>query len=263
MTAILSATENDLYAFPLPIVVWSWHKIGIKSVVFCPSGKKLKIELAKKYCFGKAFFYEFNAEEKRIPTFSQVSRLFGAAINSIPDSEILVTGDSDLCVFNGVLNVISNDDSIQVVGYDLTPIDQYPMCFIKMTAKDWREVLNINKTYQEHISELINPIEGINIRGEQWNYDQWYIKKKLDKSGKNVGLVNRSNGITQFAQNRVDRDDTNWKRYLNENLIDAHLWRLGYTDENFSNILELMTTMYPNDNFDWLVNYRQKYLELI
>ena len=263
MTVILSATEHDYYAFPLPIVVWSWAKIGVKSVVFVPSGDNPKLDLAIRYCGNNANFYKFDAEEKRIPTFSQVSRLFGAAIPGVDFEETIIVGDSDLCVFGDFFNNL-NDGGIHIVGSDLTPKDQYPMCFICMKAKDWIEVMGINKTYQEHISELINPIEGLNIRGEQWCYDQWYAKKRIDASSKsNIVFHNRARPGTQFADNRVDRDDANWRSYLNDNLIDAHLWRPGYTDENFANIMELMTTMYPNDDFSWLVEYNEKYKQLL
>jgi len=144
MTSVLSCTENDLYAMPLPFVVYSWAKLGIKSIVFCPTGDNPKIQLAKKYCFGKAFFYEFDAEEKRIPTFSQVSRLFAASVVN-DDKEVLVTGDSDLAVFTDYYYQL-NDEYIHVVGDDLTPDDQYPMCFISRPVCKWKEVFEIDST---------------------------------------------------------------------------------------------------------------------
>ena len=263
MIAVLSATEHDYYAFPLPIVVWSWRKIGCRCIVFVPSGNNPKLDLAIEYCGYNTDFYEFHCEEKRIPTFSQVSRLFGAAIPMLDKKETMIVGDSDLCVFGGFFNKLDND-RIHIVGNDLTPKDQYPMCFISMTVGDWVDVMGIDKSYQEHIAELINPIEGINIRGEQWCYDQWYAKKRIDAGGKlNITFHPRARPGTQFAEHRVDRDDVNWRSYVNENLIDAHLWRPGYTDENFANIMELMTPMYPNDDFTWLVDYRNEYLKLL
>jgi hypothetical protein len=256
MIAVLSATEHDFYAMPLPFAVYSWMKIGVKCIVFVPKGGNSKIELAEVYC-GDAVFKEFECEEKRIPTYSQVSRLFGAALN-VNLHEILITGDSDMCVFSDYFDLFK-DGNINIAGYDLTPSDQYPMCYAAMPAKDWREVFGINKSYQEHIAELIDPIEGMNIRGEQWCYDQWYLKKKLTESGREINLHKRSNGQNQFAQKRADRDGWHFDPY---DIIDAHLPRPLTDQENFDKVYDLFKTKYPTDNLDWMIQYRNEYLAL-
>lgn len=256
MIAVLSATEHDYYAMPLPLVVYSWNKIGVKCIVFIPSGHNPKIELAKKYCNGNTF-YEFDCEEKRIATYSQVSRLFGACTSN-QDDEIYITGDSDLAVFGNYYDEL-NDGNIHVVGADLTPRDQYPMCFICMPSNKWKKILNISKGYQEHISELIDPIEGINIRGEQWCYDQWYIKKMIDTSGEKIMIHNRSNGINQVATKRADRDGWYFDPH---DIIDAHLPRPLTDNSNFYKVYDLFKIKYPNDNLGWIVEYRNQYLKL-
>ena len=119
----------------------------------------------------------------------------------------------------------------------------------------------VNKTYQECLDEILGHEEMENMRGNLWSRDQELLKNCL-KSISKIEL-SRARPGTQFADNRVDRDDANWRSYLNDSLIDAHLWRPGYTDENFANIMELMTTMYPNDNFSWLVEYNEKYKKLL
>jgi hypothetical protein len=257
MKAVLSMTEHDYYAMPLPIVVYTWYKIGVDCIVFLPSGNNPKIELAKEYCFSRAKFYEFNCEEKRIPTYSQVIRLFGASVES-DENEILITGDSDLAVFTNYYHSLK-DGGIHIVGADLTPNDQYPMCFISMPVKKWKKVLNIKKDYQAHISELIDPIEGINIRGEQWCYDQWYIKKRLNESGEKIILHNRTNGINQFATKRADRDGWHFDPY---NIIDAHLPRPLTDDDNFNKTYDLLKKIYPTDDLSWVLEYKNKYLKL-
>lgn len=262
MIAVLSATEHDFYAMPLPFAVYSWYKIGANCIVFIPKGDNPKIELAKKYCGTKATFFEFSCEEKRIPTFSQLSRLFGAAIPLVSRDEQLITGDSDLCVFDGLQELLNDMETMQVIGADLTPQDQYPMCFIKMSAYRWKHILGITKTYQEHISELIDPIEGLNIRGEQWSYDQWYVKKKVVESGLEfeVDFVNRSNGQNQFATHRADRDG--W--YFNpDGLVDAHLPRPLTEEDNFNKVYELFKTKYPDDNLQWMIDYVNEYKKIL
>jgi len=258
MIAVLSATEHDFYAMPLPLAVYSWAKLGVFSIVFVPSGDKPKLALAKKYCSELAVFFEFECEEKRIPTYSQVSRLFGAAVglwNHGGDNDTLITADSDICVFGDYFSKVRGD-GIHVIGADLTPADQYPMCFIAMAASVWKEVMGINKGYQAHLSELIDPIEGIDIRGEQWSYDQWYIKKKIDESGLPVYLHNRAKEGTQFASKRADRDGWNFDPF---DLVDAHLPRPLIDIDNFNKVYDLFKIKYPIDDLQWMQDYYNEY----
>jgi hypothetical protein len=252
MIAVLSATEHDFYAMPLPFVVYSWWKIGIRCIVFVPSGDNPKLDLAIKYCVANADFYEFNAEEKRIPTFSQVSRLFGAAIP-------MITGDSDLAVFGDYFKQL-DDGGIHVVGSDLTPSEQYPMCFIAMPVHEWINVMEIKKGYQEHIADIVNPIEGENVRGTNWCLDQFLIRRHLDISGKNVILHKRSDGTNQFAKNRADRDS--WQNFNPYDIIDAHLPRPLTDTENFGKVYDLFKIKFPEDDLEWMINYRNEYLLL-
>lgn len=271
MIAILSATEHDYYAMPLPFVVYSWWKIGVRCIVFTPPLKEnKKLRLAEQYC-SHTIFKEFTCEERRIPTYSQVIRLFGAA-NNLPFDEVLITGDSDMCVFGDFFEQL-NDGGIHVVGADLTPQDQYPICYAAMPVRRWRNVMNMwqedgedelglktghLKTHQECVSELIDPIQGLDIRGEQWSYDQWYLKKML--TGADIVFHNRSNGQNQFAQHRADRDG--W-HFNPDTLIDAHLPRPLTDESNFNKVCELFHTKYPDDNLDWMCEFRDKYMKLL
>lgn len=272
MVCVLSATEHDFYAMPLPFVVYSWMKIAVRCIVFIPQRKNnLKIELAIKYCREHASdlvqFYEFECEEKRVPTFSQVSRLFGATtINYRPhrtkeenDNEVMITGDSDLAVFDVNIFRELNDGNIHVIGADLTPDEQYPMCFAAMPVHVWKKVMGINKGYQEHIADIVNPIEGENVRGTNWCLDQFLLKKHIDGSGLEVRKHMRANPGTQFASKRADRDG--WHFDPND-IIDAHLPRPLTDEENFNKVFDLFTYKYPNDNLEWMKQYRNEYMAL-
>jgi hypothetical protein len=259
MIAVLSATEHDFYAMPLPLAVYSWRKLGVNCIVFVPSGDNPKIELAKKYC-PTASFFDFKCEEKRIPTYSQVSRLFAAAIPILHYDETLITADSDICVFDGLMHLINQMEPVEIIGADLTPNDQYPMCFVKMSVHLWKYVLGIDKTYQEHLAELIDPIQGLNIRGEQWCFDQWYIKKRISESGIEPNLVNRSNGQNQFATRRADRDG--W-HFNHDGLVDAHLPRPLTDEDNMNKVIELFKVKYPTDDLNWIREYAAEYRKLL
>jgi len=256
MKAVLSATEHDFYAMPLPFVVYSWNKIGIDCIVFIPSGNNPKIELAKKYC-NSTKFYEFNCEEKRISTYSQMSRLFGSCV--VEDkNETIITGDSDLAVFGNTFNKL-NDGNLHVFITDYTDYVGYPMCYIAMPAHKWENVMNIKNNYQEHLSDIVDNIEGEDIRNNYWFFDQFLIKKHINESGENITFHNRCNGINQKVVNRADRDG--WE-FDTDTIIDAHLPRPLTIEENFNKVYDLFKLKYNNDNLQWMVDYRDEYLKL-
>jgi hypothetical protein len=263
MIAILSATEHDYYAMPLPFACYSWKMIGIHSLVFVPDNYGEKLKLSIKYAShlgGLTYVQRFTCEEKRIPTYSQVVRNFGAALAWNPAHDpSLITGDSDMCVFGDFFKGL-DDGGIHVVGSDLTPTDQYPMCFCAMPVSKWEKVMGIHKGYQEHVSELIDPIEGQNIRGEQWSYDQWYLKKMLDQSGEPIIFHPRAFPNTQFATQRADRDG--W-HFNPDEIIDAHLPRPLTDESNFQKVIDLFQYKYPNDDFTWAYNFRNEYMKLL
>jgi len=264
MTAILSANENDFYAFPLPIVVWCWQRLGIGVIVLTPDKVGQKIILAKKACSNLAKFHTFSCEKRKEATYSQTSRLFGATVVD-DENEILITGDADLAVFGSSFEQLGNGE-VTIMGTDLLSheMNQYPMCFIGMPAKTWKNVFCINgQSLQEALDDTVGNLESINFRGDFWGYDQWLAHESIKRSGYQVKEIPRARPGTQFASNRVDRDDINWRHYVNESLIDAHLWRPGYEENNFKNIMELLTMMYPMDNFDWVREYREQYIKLL
>lgn len=260
MISVLSATEHDYYCMPLPFVVYSWHKLNIGSIVFIPNEQNAKMELAKKYCFGKVQFHTFRCADFKIPTYSQVVRLFGAAIPELNENEILITGDGDMAVFNNDYFNQFNNENINVIGHDLTPSEQYPMCYCSMPVYKWRNVFNINKSYQEHLEEIIDPIQSTNLRGDAWCLDQFLLKKQLNNSGFHIIIHPRSNGQNQFATRRADRDGWHFSAL---DIVDAHLPRPLTDDENFNKVYNLFSEIYPNDDLTWMKEYQKQYKELL
>jgi len=255
MKAVISCTNDDKYLFLLPIVAYCWHKIGIDIICFSPREMNQKSWLVAMYSRGQ--FIGFDCTENKKATYSQCSRLFAATIKDLPEDEILITSDADMAVFN--LPKYLGD--MTIIGADLVPEKQFPMCYAMAPKWLWKKIMGIGeKSVQECLDDILGHIECENMRGNYWGKDQEVL---WDKSHPFANLINRARPGTQFADNRVDRDDINWRAYLGPNLIDAHLWRPGYTDENFANILELLQSQYPNKSFEWLINYRNEYLKLL
>lgn len=263
MHAILSVTDHEHYSFPLPFIIYSWNKLGVGCAVFAPEdcNKKL-IYTGLSYLPNENLsLHWFAAAKHKASTYAQVSRLFGCCLN-IPDDEVLITGDADLAVFGDYL-LHANDGNIHVFGNDLVAGDQLPMCFLAAPASAWRSLMWAPKGfgYQYYLDELLGPIECEHFRANQWCFDQNLAYKNFTQCCLPIIYHPRASPGTQFATRRADRDG--WPEVIPPDIIDAHLPRPGYTEENFAKILNLFQTMYPQDDFQWMLEYRNEYVKLI
>jgi len=252
-----------MYSWFLPLVANCWNKLGVDVICFTPANPTEATFFAMKTMNfnneNRNRSYGVLAPEHKQSTYSQCSRLYGACLD-FPEDEVLITSDVDMAVFK----LPPYHGGFTIFGGDLVPDGQYPMCYASATAKEWRQAFKLNnKTYQQCLDETIGKEECENMRGNLWSRDQETLKNMIMADASFITNVKRARPGTQFSDNRIDRDDINWRSYMNENLIDAHLWRPGYTEENFPKIMELMTTMYPQDDFNWLIEYNEKYKQLL
>lgn len=266
MTAILSCTADDLYLFNLPFVLHSWEKLGVECMVFVPeedlycNDERVSLVLDRSM----ASFWPFTSPKEKQATYAQCARLYASALQHLFPREILITADADMCVFNFEFwNEIKHSTSITIIGADLVPPAQYPMCYVSMPCARWRQVMQVgDKTYQECLDGLLGDIQAENFRGNYWGKDQETIFKQINSVDKGIQWnISRAAPGTQFATRRADRDG--WPFPIPLDIIDAHLPRPGYTKENFDKIYELFVAMYPQDNLQWMLDYWQEYLKLI
>lgn len=271
MKAIVSTTYDDKYLFFLPIITWCWNRLGVDVICFVPKPSLVdadKVLLINQTCgFNKLLVecHYFECPEHKEATYAQCSRLYASALD-LPEDEVLITSDIDMAVFE-IPPLPSNGKGFAVFGTDLVPGGQYPMCYITATQFEWRKAFNPSQlVYQKCLDNLLGNIDCESFRGNYWGKDQetaWM--KIMDYAGQGEWrhLFDRARPGTQFASQRVDRDDINWRSYCGPALIDAHLWRPGYEENNFNNILELLHLQYPEDDFKWLIDYRSEYIKLI
>jgi len=268
MKAIISTTSDDNYLFFLPIVNYCWRQLGVETICFSPKKIGQKEWFVISQCRG-CWHIGFDCKPDAEATYAQVSRLFAAALPDLDKTERLITSDADMLVFGDKL--LNYHKGIILFGTDLLEgMEQYPMCYISMTVENWIEVMSIKGSYQECLDRMLgNEIANKDMRGNLWARDQELAYNMIRQSNLPKTFIARAptrfgqKHGQYFAENRVDRDDINWRSYLGQNLIDAHLWRPGYTDQNFANIMELLTTQYPTDSFEWLIKYRNAYISLL
>lgn len=271
MKAILSTTYSDQYLFYLPLTAWTWNKLGIDVICMLPAldgtNKHPALDLIfdiKHWAPGLGLqFVRFSSPKDKEATYAQCSRLYGAALPFSEDDEVLITSDIDMAVFNADFFNNLNDGQLHIVGPDLVPIGQFPMCYIAMPAKMWREVMWIGNRYklQDKLDELLGHLECEHFRGNYWAKDQETAYNHIVASGLEIVKHDRAAPGTQFATRRADRDG--WPEVIAPDIIDSHLPRPGHTPENFAKIIQLFQTMYPFEDLQWMVEYRNEYVKLL
>lgn len=263
--AIISTTYDDKYLWNLPLVVWCWNKLNVDVICFMPEimdsktyQKPALIVDAMGAKNLKCKIHTFKAPEHKEATYAQCLRNFGAAIQGLDEDELLCSSDVDMICFKKP----PYNDMLTIWGSDLVPKGQMPMCYINGTVKQWKEALNIgNKTYQECIDELLGEDDCEHYVGNRWSRDQEIAHNCISKV--NHSLVPRAREGTQWAKNRLDRDDSYILDRLNLDNEDYHLNRPGYEDANFEIILKILQYHYPTESFDWLRTYNEQYKQLL
>lgn len=272
MIAILSCTHDDLYRFNLPFAIYSWGKLGVTCCTFMPAhdddvtdaehDRRILVARTMRKLKLPGGIFLFSAPPDKQATYAQCIRLYAAGIPEIGRAEVLVTADADMCVFNREYwERLEYNGAVNIIGADLVPQGQVPMCYIAMPATGWRSVMKIGaRTPQQCVDDLLGPIEAENFRGNYWAKDQEVAYNHIFAGAFPIVCHNRAiaPGV-QFATRRADRDG--WQ--VTPDIIDAHMPRPGYTDAHFSMIYNLFQTMYPNDDHRWMYQYLEEYLKLV
>lgn len=274
MKSVISCTADEKYSYFIPIVTWAWNRLGVGVILFLPESSKRdkKIQLGlncMNYGYKENHHYYFDMPKHKEATAAQCVRLYGACLD-LPEDEVLITSDIDMAVFK-VPEI--KGGGFSVVGTDLVPEKQLPICYISATVGTWRDYFNLkSKTYQQCLDSLLGKIECESFRGNYWGKDQEEAFLRISGEGdlykksierKFYHPINRSNGQNQFAQNRYDRDDQFILDRLSPDTIDFHMPRPGYEDKNFQIILTILKYHYPDENFDWLISYTNDYKKIL
>jgi hypothetical protein len=101
------------------------------------------------------------------------------------------------------------------------------------------------------------------MRGNYWSKDQQEAYDKIHHNRFSHTEIKRAKEGTQFASNRYDRDDAYILDRLSPDTIDYHMNRPGFEDRNFEIILTIMYYHFPDEDFQWLIDYNEQYKKLL
>lgn len=263
MKAVLSSTYDDLYLFNLPIVTWAWNKLGVEVELFLPNYNRAvdprKTELATMFNRIKNIHF-FNCPPEKEATYAQVSRLFACCLN-LPEDEVLITSDADMMVFKKP--PVDLNGLITIFGYDLVPENQYPMCYASGSVKEWQDTFRtkLYTTYQQQLDYYLGNENCENMRGNLWSRDQELLFNFTSQMHRVE--VPRARPGTQFAENRLDRDDAYILDRLSPDIVDYHMHRPLWEEANFQKLMTIMKYFWPTEDFTWIETYRQEYIKLL
>ena len=268
-TAVISTTYDPKYLWYLPITTWVWNKMGFKVVCFMPYGHtdgdeymgNLVVDTLVKEGLNGVRHY-FDCPKHKEATYSQCSRLYASAVD-LPEDETLVISDIDMLVLNTDYFLPAADGIIDIYGADLVPPNQYPMCYGVANVGTWRKLIG-EGTPQQHLDRLLGHIECENMRGNYWASDQENLYNLIHSNDEvDYRLHNRAKPGTQFATQRLDRDDSFILDRLSPDIWDYHMNRPGYEPQNFEKIMAILSYYFPHEDLSWVEFYNKSFVNLL
>jgi hypothetical protein len=243
---IISTNDNEDYFHYLPIVTHAWNQLGWSVICFY-RGNETDFPKIKK---PNQIIQINESSIYREATIVQISRLFGGCLN-FNDDDYLLTSDVDMLPCSDYWK--PNFDEISVYGYDLTDYSEYPICYIGMKAKLWREVMNVSKG--DNVIQMINSLLDScpNAKSEDF-YEWWGVdQQEITKILKQRAVQHYPRGKSgDYAIGRVDRG--NWAVTLNQaQFIDCHLPRPAKNETSINQVQELLNNL--NLLPTWYKNY--------
>ena len=203
--AILSSDIDFNYLFPLPLVILSWRRIGVNSIVIL-IGTREEFETNTKLAFILRTIEQMNVQvffmsSKMTSTFTlaQTARLFvaGFAGLKLNDTDILITADADMFSFIYEEHVPDVSKGKQVFLYNSRCCGlqfrrgsrhlHIPMNTIATTVRLWREIMliapdsvttgdDIVRRLNSEFSPALLTGPGRKANGdEKWSIDQKLI----------------------------------------------------------------------------------------
>jgi hypothetical protein len=270
---ILSVNDNVDYLYFTPLVCWAWRKFGWEPIVFYNANPAAVGRLAtpiEQLVFGEDPNGKFQCllpiEGYRSDTITQISRLYGAAINGLNGMDYLMTGDIDMLPLSDYWKP-EPEYRPTVWGHDLTGFGHYPICYIGMNAANWAHVMKFDlpMDYNRLIERDLDTLPQAKDPDfyKYWFSDQDLVTARLKEYGTGkIDFINRGQGSRGYARGRVDRGSGGW--VLNQpELIDAHLEQQTWQNPaKVERLFELLRHVWPGEYFTWFEEYSMEFKKL-
>lgn len=239
--AILSTDNNPEYYSLLPLVCYSWRKIGYTPVILFVTVYEDIRNTILEYCPDTLRTVLGPHEGVKDSTIAQVQRLF-EWMNAQPD-DIIITGDADMVIAKDIFTHDVSQGQIISYGYDLTGRSELPICYVKATAGKWRELMR----------EFTIPEKAYSERWEDfWSVDQQLLTQRANEYGmEKITFIDRGNQNKHgLPTGRWDRHDWN---HIPEDIIDVHMKRNDWDAQ-----IEVSQRLWPGEDYSFILKFRDE-----
>lgn len=252
---IFSTDANPNYAFYAPLTALMWEECGYRSTVLvvgaCDAWWLDRLnEVATIHRLP-------NVRGVSTAAMTQFSRLYGYLV--CDPSDWVLMGDVDAWPlsarpFSPVEGALLMYASSCIRGQ---PNDAYPMGYIGMQASDWRAVMSSPSESIEGAVALVRA--GLSGEDPLYNRDEAFVTARLkawDGYPLKCTFVPRDGDP---IRGRIDRSA--WPAIPHvDGMIDAHLIRPGFTDENWPRIRPLLEQRLTTAAMRWADDYRAEWV---
>lgn len=239
--AVLSTDNNPDYYSLLPLVCYSWEKIGytpiiifvnvpeeIRNITLDTRPKALRTVLDP--CKGV-----------KDSTIAQVQRLYEWV--KCQPNDTLITADADMVIAKDIFTHDVSRGQIISYGYDLTGRSELPICYVKATAGKWCELMG----------EFRIPEKAYSERWEDyWSVDQQLLTQRAHQYGiEKITFVDRGN------QNKHGLPTGRWDRHdfshIPEDIIDVHMPRNDWDAQ-----IQVFQRLWPGEDYSFILKFRDE-----
>lgn len=262
---VLSVNSNVDYLYFTPLTIWAWRKFGWEVILFYNNSLLISKEL-EDYVFESSPSHQVYTLAPitgyRPDTITQISRLYAGCL--FPEEEVyLMSGDIDMLPLSDYWKA-RNANEPTVWGHDLTGFGHFPICYIGMSSSWWQDVMDVTSSdYNACIKRDLDTLPQAKDPDfyKYWFTDQDLITQRLKEYGTSkIDFINRGQYANGYAKGRVDRGAWTLEH---EQFIDAHLFQQTWqNDEKVRKTLELLETVWPQEDFQWFRNYTAEFRKL-
>jgi len=265
---VISADGNPAFAFYLPITALMWREVGClqplvimlgaipplvvdRTFAIVPPGDALMMTAPR--CCGLA-------------AASQLVRLLAYLAPSVHPDDYLLIGDVDAWPLQAAAFAPPPDDLFLM--YDTsTQLDRpgistpaYPMGYIGAQARLWREFMRVDEATLGLGLERLFASDPILARSpEGLNCDESLITARIKAWPGHPGRCRMIPRDGFPIRGRIDR--AAWPADPSAaGMIDAHLVRPGYSDENWPRVRPLLAQTLSPASLAWCDDYRAEWL---
>lgn len=256
---LLSVDNNPEYLFLTPIVCYSWHLQGFSCRIAFNNVLNTNFILDVLTKLG----IEYYAEHINMPStttnkalYTQCYRMY---MTQYLDNDIYYLM-SDIDMFIGSSFLYRDFDKVNSFGYDLTGYSQVPMCYVGMSGKKWKELMG-DYSVDNDLSIYAKKDSG-NFY-VSWGCDQDILTGRLRGilGFHAINFIERKTDPTNQGLPLGRWDRHNWIKPQSE-VHDVHLLRSPQEDINFIKIQDMCKDLYPNNNWEWMNEYKLKFKEV-